>query len=88
VDDARFQKQISFDKSRNLQLMCNVFNVSNHQNITGFLATYLYNLSGTTATYTGVSGTGSQSFMVPSNSNSSNFTYTPRNIEIAARFNF
>jgi hypothetical protein len=26
--------------------------------------------------------------MVPSNSNSSNFTYTPRNIEIAARINF
>jgi hypothetical protein len=88
VDDARLQKQITFDKGRNLQLMCNIFNIANHQNITAFSATYLYSLSGTTATYTGVNGTGSQSFMVPSNSNSSNFTYTPRNIEIAARINF
>ncbi|MGO9638567.1 MAG: hypothetical protein ACLPSO_11585 [Terracidiphilus sp.] len=88
VDDVRFQKQITFDKGRNLQLMCNMFNVANHQNITAFAATYLYSLSGTTATYTGVNGTGNKSFMVPSNSNSSNFTYTPRNIEFAARFNF
>ena len=88
VDDARLQKQFSLGKSRNLQVMCNIFNVANHQNITAFSATYLYSLSGTTATYTGVNGTGSKSFMVPSNSNSSNFTYTPRNIEIAARLNF
>ncbi len=88
VDDVRFQKQITFDKDRNVQLMCNMFNVANHQNITGFSATYLYSLSGTTATYTGVNGTGNKSFMVPSNSNSSNFTYTPRNIEFTARINF
>ena len=88
VDDARFQKQISFNKGRNLQLMCNVFNVANHQNITAFSTTYLYYESGTTATYTGVDGTGSKNFMVPSNSNSSNFTYTPRNIEFTARINF
>jgi hypothetical protein len=88
VDDVRFQKQISLEHGRNLQLMCNIFNVANHQNITAFSATYLYNVSGTTATYTGVNGTGSQNFMVPSNSNSSNFTYTPRNIEFTARINF
>ena len=88
VDDARLQKQFSLGKSRNLQVMCNIFNVANHQNITAFAATYLYSLSGTTATYTGVDGTGNKSFMVPTNSNSSNFTYTPRNLEIAARLNF
>ncbi len=88
VDDVRFQKQISFEKGRSLQLMCNMFNVANHQNVTAFAATYLYSLSGTTATYTGVKGTGNQSFMVPSNSNSSNFTYTPRNIEFTAKINF
>ena len=52
VDDLRFQKQITFDSGRNLQLMCNIFNVANHQNIDG-LGTTAYKLSGTTATYQG-----------------------------------
>ena len=66
------------------------FNVANHQNVSAFAASYLYSLSGTTATYTGVNGTGNKSFMVPSNSNSSNFTYSPRNVRnnSAARINF
>jgi len=86
VDDARLQKQVSFAEGRNLQLMLNVFNVANHQNITGYTATYLYSLSGTTATYTGADG--KNTFMVPNNSNSSAFLYTPRQVEISARFNF
>lgn len=64
------------------------FNVANHQNITGYQATYLYSLSGTTATYTGQSGTGAKNFLVPNNSNSSAFLYTPRQVEIALRVNF
>ncbi len=89
VDDARVQKQFSFEHYiQNVQLMLNVFNVANHQNITAFAATYLYSLSGTTATYTGQNGTGNKSFMVPTNSNSSAFLYTPRQVEIAARINF
>lgn len=91
VDDARIQKSVVFEDSktiRSVDLILNAFNVANHQNITGFAATYLYSLSGTTATYTGVNGTGNKSFMVPNNSNSSNFTYSPRNVEIAAKINF
>ncbi len=88
VDDARLQKSFSMEGGRSLQLMLNAFNVANHQNVTGFEASYLYNLSGTTLTYTGVNGTGNKSFMVPNNSNSSGFLYTPRNIEISARLNF
>jgi hypothetical protein len=91
VDDVRLQKSVVFEGSKTIHsvdLILNAFNVANHQNITAFSATYLYSLSGTTATYTGVNGTGNKSFMVPSNSNSSNFTYTPRNVEIAARINF
>ena len=44
----------------------------------------------TTATYTGTGGTGksSKNFMVPNNSNSSGFLYTPRDVEIAAKINF
>ena len=91
VDDARVQKSVVFEGSKTVKsvdLILNAFNVANHQNITAFAATYLYSLSGTTATYTGINGTGNKSFMVPTNSNSSNFTYSPRNVEIAARINF
>jgi outer membrane receptor protein involved in Fe transport len=88
VDDVRVQKQFSFERGINLQLILNAFNIANHQNVTAFAATYLYSLSGTTATYTGQNGTGNKSFMVPTNSNNSAFLYTPRNIEIAARINF
>ena len=91
VDDVRVQKSVVFEGSKTVKsvdLILNAFNVANHQNITGFSATYLYSLSGTTATYTGQNGTGNKQFMVPTNSNSSNFTYTPRNVEIAARINF
>ena len=91
VDDARLQKSVVFEGSktvRSVDLILNAFNVANHQNITGFAATYLYVVSGTTATYTGVNGTGNKSFEVPNNSNSSNFTLTPRNVEIAAKINF
>ena len=89
VDDARLQKQIPLGKSRNLQLMCNIFNVANHQNIDG-LGTTAYKLSGTTATYQG-QGTANPSnntYKIPTSSNNSGFLYTPRDIEIAARFNF
>ncbi len=88
----RVQKEFAFEEGRSLQLILNVFNVANHQNITGFQATYLYalssNSSGTTATYTGRDGTGAKNFMVPNNSNSSAFLYTPRQVEISARINF
>lgn len=86
VDDARLQKQIDLQGGRNLQLMLNAFNVANHQNVTAYSATYLYSVSGTTATYTGKDG--KNTFMVPSNSNNSAFLYTPRQVEISARFNF
>jgi outer membrane receptor protein involved in Fe transport len=91
VDDVRLQKSVVFEGDhsvRSVDLLLNVFNIANHQNITSYRATYLYSLSGTTATYTGQDGTGSQSFKVPNNSNSSGFLYTPRDVEIAARFNF
>ncbi|MGD0548528.1 MAG: TonB-dependent receptor, partial [Terracidiphilus sp.] len=89
VDDVRLQKSVVFEDNRyvrGIDLILNVFNVANHQNITSYQSTNLYNLSGTTLTYTGVGGTGT--FMVPNNSNSSGFLYTPRDVEIAARINF
>lgn len=86
VDDVRVQKSFGFERGRSLELSADAYNVANHQNITGFVATYLYSLSGTTLTYTGQDG--KNTFMVPNNSNNSGFLYTPRQIEIIGRFTF
>jgi len=93
VDDVRLQKQIDYEKGImghpiNLQLILNAFNLANHQNVTSYQASYLYSLSGTTLTYTGQNGTGAKNFLIPNNSNSSAFLYTPRQVEIAFRLNF
>ena len=80
VDDVRLQKQISFDKSRNLQLMFNAFNIANHQNVTS-MNTTAYALSGTTATY-------QTNYGQVTNTNSQGFLYTPRMIEFSIRINF
>jgi hypothetical protein len=80
VDDVRLQKQISFDKSRNIQLMFNAFNIANHQNVTS-MNTTAYALSGTTATY-------QTNYGLVTNSNSQGFLYTPRELEFSIRINF
>ena len=90
VDDIRVQKQISFERGYNLQLMCNVFNVANHQNVTT-VGTTKYTYSGGTFTYLAQGGTPNSSvntYDYPTNSNNSGFLYTPRQVEISARFNF
>jgi hypothetical protein len=97
VDDVRVQKTISFAEGRDLQLMVNMFNVANHQNIDG-LGTTAYKLSTTgsgasavnTATYQGqgTSNPSNNTYQIPTSSNNSGFLFTPREVEIAARFNF
>jgi hypothetical protein len=101
VDDARLQKAITFAEGRSLQLMCNVFNVANHQNIDG-LGTTAYKLSSTTTTVGGVSTTtntatfqgqgtsnpSNNTYQIPTSSNNSGFLFTPREVEIAAKFVF
>ena len=94
VDDLRIQKEITFEHGISAQFIANAFNVANHQNITGYQASYLYVMStssstgAVTATYTGTDGTGAKTFKVINASNNSNFTYSPRQIEIAFRLNF
>ncbi len=89
VDDARLQKSIDFGEGRSLQLMGNLFNVANHQNVDG-LGTTAYKLSGTTATYQGqgTSNPSNNTYQIPTSSNNSGFLFTPRQIEIAAKFIF
>lgn len=90
VDDARVQKEFSFERYiQSLQLVLNVFNLANHQNITA-VGTTAYTLSGSTLTYLGQGSANpsNNTLGVPTNSNSSGFLYTPREVEIAARINF
>ena len=95
VDDVRVQKQFTFHEARpyQLQLIANAFNIANHQNIDG-LGTTAYKLtsSGTTnlATYQGQgpSNPSVNTYQIPTSSNNSGFLYTPREIEISARFVF
>jgi hypothetical protein len=86
VDDIRLQKEVPFGDRFHLQLMANVFNVANHQNFDGINSTGYVLSSGSTTT----SGTATwqSNFGQFTNSNSSGFLYTPRNIEIAARLTF
>jgi Carboxypeptidase regulatory-like domain/TonB-dependent Receptor Plug Domain len=89
VDDMRLAKETSFEGGRSVELICNVFNLANHQNITG-VGTNSYTLSSSTLTYQGqgAANPSDNSLGVPNNSNSSGFTFTPREVEIAARINF
>jgi outer membrane receptor protein involved in Fe transport len=89
VDDIRVQKSFAFGERYHLEFMANVFNLANHQNIDG-LGTTAYKLSGDTATYQGQgsSNPSNNTYQIPTSSNNSGFLYTPRQIEIATRFNF
>jgi hypothetical protein len=86
VDDARVMKQISFNDRYNLQLFANIFNIVNHQNIDG-INTGAYTFGSSTALAT-TATFNSSSYGTTSSSNSSGFLYTPREVEIAAKFNF
>jgi hypothetical protein len=83
VVDARLGKNFYFNawhfENTRLELFAEVFNVMNHQNITD-ITDEAYTLSGTSLTPN--SGFGQYT-----NSNS-NYTYSPRQIQIAARFHF
>jgi hypothetical protein len=76
-----------------LEFFAELFNVANHQNITGIQNT-AYNLSSVTSAITKTSPTGftdtltlQPNFGTYNNSNS-NFTYSPRQLQIAARLHF
>ncbi len=88
VDDARLQKAFAITDRYNLQLRADVYNIANHQNFNSS------NLS--TSGYVLAAGSGGAnstltylpSFQARSSSNTSGFLYTPREIQIGARFQF
>jgi len=85
VDDARVDKQINFTEHYNLQLFLNVFNVVNHQNIDGLNTTGYAFTNGTTSA---VTATYQTTLQTVTSSNSSGFLFTPRELEIGAKFTF
>jgi hypothetical protein len=85
VDDARVEKDIAIQERYHLKLLLNVFNIANHQNIDG-ITTQGYTVSATSAT-TGTL-TYAPTFGTVTSSNASGFLYTPRNLELAAKFTF
>lgn len=100
VNDVRLQKGIRFTERFNLQLMASVYNIANHQNFTtneinanaysfgsssgaiGTTPTNPVQLNFTPQTAPNVG------FLSKSGSNNSGFLYTPRQIELGARFTF
>jgi outer membrane receptor protein involved in Fe transport len=86
VDDLRVQKEIPIYERYRLQLIANVFNLANHQNIDGINTTAYVLSSG--ANSTAGTATYQSTFGQYTSSNNSGFLYTPRQIEIAARFSF
>jgi hypothetical protein len=86
VDDLRVQKEIPIFERYRLQLIGNFFNIANHQNYDGVNTTAYQLSSGSTST-AGIA-TYQSTFGQFTSSNNSGFLYTPREIEIAARFSF
>jgi len=78
-------KQINFTERYNLQLFVNIFNIANHQNIDGINTTGYAFTNGTTSQVTATYQTTLGSV---TSSNSSGFLFTPRELEVGAKFTF
>ncbi len=94
VVDLRISKRFQFFEKYNLELLGESFNLANHQNVTALNAT-----SYTLGTTPGVgnsltfntqdgSGGGTPLYQAVTNTNSSGFAYTPRQLQLSARFQF
>ena len=89
VDDARVSKNFRFTERYNLELRADFFNVANHQNVTSVNTTaYVFSNNGATNPLTGTLTYQQPTFAQNTSINSSGFLYTPREIQISARFAF
>jgi hypothetical protein len=89
VDDLRVEKTFPITSRYNLQIFLQAFNVANHQNISAVNST-AYKLS-SAGTVNGVpSGTATYqaNFGTVNTTNNSGFSFTPRQLELAAKFTF
>jgi hypothetical protein len=92
VQDVRLQKQVPITERYHGEMRLDLFNIYNHQNVTGVQTTaYALQSSGNTATATyqsGAAGSGTSLFGSANNSNSSGFLYTPRQVQIGFKLLF
>jgi len=89
VDDVRVLKGFKFTERYNLELRADFFNVANHQNVTSVNSTaYLFSNNGSGNPLTGTATYQSPTFGTNTSINSSGFLYTPREVQISARFAF
>jgi hypothetical protein len=92
VEDVRLQKQVSFTERYKGEARLDLYNVYNHQNVTG-VQSNAYAITGGSGVYTatyqsGAAGSGTTRFGSANNSNSSGFLYTPREVEISFKLLF
>jgi outer membrane receptor protein involved in Fe transport len=90
VSDVRLSKHFTFADKYKVELLGELFNLANHQNVTGVNNTGYFvggSTSAPTLTFNTVSGTNAPVFGTVNNSNS-NYIYSPRQIQIGARFQF
>jgi hypothetical protein len=80
VADMRLAKTFTFQERYRLELSGDFFNIANKQDVTGVNNT-AYIISGTTMTFNNPFGT-------VTNTNSSSFNYTPRQIQLGVRVKF
>jgi hypothetical protein len=92
VLDARLSKRFTVHEGYQLELLAEAFNVLNHQNVTA-VNTTVYSLRTAKNPATGLSyntlsaNTSNGVFGAPNNSNNNNI-YSPRQIQLGARFHF
>ena len=87
VDDIRLIKGLPLTERYNLELRADLFNVANHENISS-VGTTGYTISSTTTALTSTAAYQATTFGVPVTVNSSGFLYTPRELQLSARFAF
>ena len=86
TDDIRLVKGIPITERYTVELRGDFFNIANHQNVTTTGAT-AYSFTSTSAGNSNATYNPT-TFGVPSSINSSGFLYTPREIQLSARFTF
>jgi hypothetical protein len=87
VDDVRVEKQFKITERYNLQIFLQAFNVANHQNVSSVFST-AYKLAGTAGVPLAGTATYQSNFGTVNTTNNSGFAYTPRQLELSARFAF
>lgn len=89
VVDLRLSKRFNVKERVNLEFLGEAFNVANHQNVTG-VNTLAYTVGTVAATKTNILtfSTATPGFGVPNATNTSGFSYAPRQIQLGVRGQF